>query len=201
MIDVLVKPGQQIDKETPMITLETEKAAMDVPAPAAGRIAEIKIKKGDKVSQGSVILVLESTDSPAEAAPAAQAPAPGKSPPGDGRRAALPDKPASREDAAVPEDAAAPENAPRGASASAGAAVRASRPRKLRPRPRQRIRRRRRLRRRRRRHAPRPRVGSMRRHSPPPTRVPRYGNSRASLARISARSKARARKAASRTRM
>lgn len=61
VIDVLVKPGQQIDKETPMITLETEKAAMDVPAPAAGRIAEVKVKKGDKVSQGSLILLLEST--------------------------------------------------------------------------------------------------------------------------------------------
>src|ERR1700677_2926639 len=61
VIDVLVKAGQEIDKETPMVTLETEKAAMDVPAPAAGRIAEVKVKKGDKVSEGSVILLLEST--------------------------------------------------------------------------------------------------------------------------------------------
>jgi pyruvate dehydrogenase E2 component (dihydrolipoamide acetyltransferase) len=59
VIDVLVKNGQQIEKETPLITLETEKAAMDVPAPAAGKIAEIKVKKGDKVSEGSLILVLE----------------------------------------------------------------------------------------------------------------------------------------------
>jgi len=59
VIDVLVKNGQQIEKETPLITLETEKAAMDVPAPAAGRIAEVKVNKGDKVSQGSLILVLE----------------------------------------------------------------------------------------------------------------------------------------------
>ena len=59
MIDVLVKNGQQIEKETPLITLETEKAAMDVPAPAAGRIAEVKVKKGDKVSEGSLILLLE----------------------------------------------------------------------------------------------------------------------------------------------
>jgi pyruvate dehydrogenase E2 component (dihydrolipoamide acetyltransferase) len=64
VIDVLVKAGQQIDKETPMITLETEKAAMDVPAPAAGRVAEIKVKKGDKVSEGSVILLLESAAAP-----------------------------------------------------------------------------------------------------------------------------------------
>jgi pyruvate dehydrogenase E2 component (dihydrolipoamide acetyltransferase) len=74
VIDVLVKAGQEIDKETPMVTLETEKAAMDVPAPAAGRIAEVKVKKGDKVSEGSVILLLESTAQGAAGAdkPAAQ---------------------------------------------------------------------------------------------------------------------------------
>jgi pyruvate dehydrogenase E2 component (dihydrolipoamide acetyltransferase) len=67
VIDVLVKAGQEIDKETPMVTIETEKAAMDVPAPAAGRIAEVKVKKGDKVSEGSVILLLESAaESPAD---------------------------------------------------------------------------------------------------------------------------------------
>ena len=60
VIDVLVKDGQQIEKETPMITLETEKAAMDVPSPAAGRIQQVKLKKGDKVSEGSLILLLES---------------------------------------------------------------------------------------------------------------------------------------------
>ncbi|MGA2397425.1 MAG: dihydrolipoyllysine-residue acetyltransferase [Steroidobacteraceae bacterium] len=80
VIDVLVKAGQQIDKETPMITLETEKAAMDVPAPAAGRIAELKVKKGDKVSEGSVILLLE----------------------GAAQSAAAPDKAPAPKDAAVP---------------------------------------------------------------------------------------------------
>jgi pyruvate dehydrogenase E2 component (dihydrolipoamide acetyltransferase) len=59
VIDVLVKDGQQIDKETPLITIETEKAAMDVPAPEAGRIAQVKLKLGDKVSAGSLILLLE----------------------------------------------------------------------------------------------------------------------------------------------
>src|ERR1700733_11538459 len=59
VIDVLVKDGQQIEKETPLITIETEKAAMDVPAPAAGRIAQVKLKQGDKVSEGSLILLLE----------------------------------------------------------------------------------------------------------------------------------------------
>ena len=59
VIDVLVKDGQQIDKETPLITIETEKAAMDVPAPFAGRIAQVKLKQGDKVSEGSLILLVE----------------------------------------------------------------------------------------------------------------------------------------------
>jgi pyruvate dehydrogenase E2 component (dihydrolipoamide acetyltransferase) len=75
VIDVLVKAGQEIDKETPMITIETEKAAMDVPAPAAGRIAELKVKKGDKVSEGSLILLLESTAPSTAEAEAAPAPA------------------------------------------------------------------------------------------------------------------------------
>ncbi len=59
VIDVLVKDGQQIEKETPLITIETEKAAMDVPAPAAGRITQVKLKQGDKVSEGSLILLIE----------------------------------------------------------------------------------------------------------------------------------------------
>ncbi len=75
VIDVLVKDGQQIDKETPLITLETEKAAMDVPAPAAGRIREIKVKPGDKVSEGSLILLLEVVAQSGEVAPAAPVPA------------------------------------------------------------------------------------------------------------------------------
>jgi pyruvate dehydrogenase E2 component (dihydrolipoamide acetyltransferase) len=83
VIDVLVKSGQQIEKETPLITLETEKAAMDVPAPAAGRIAELKVAKGDKVSEGSLILLLEGeADGPgaAQEPQAAAAPAPASKP-------------------------------------------------------------------------------------------------------------------------
>jgi pyruvate dehydrogenase E2 component (dihydrolipoamide acetyltransferase) len=72
VIEVFVKDGQQIEKEAPLITLETEKAAMDVPAPEAGRITQVKIKQGDKVSEGSLILMLE----PAGAAAAQPAPAP-----------------------------------------------------------------------------------------------------------------------------
>jgi pyruvate dehydrogenase E2 component (dihydrolipoamide acetyltransferase) len=80
VIDVLVKDGQQIDKETPLVTIETEKAAMDVPAPSAGRIATVKLKTGDKVSEGSLILTLEpagdATDAQAPVAAAAPTPAP-----------------------------------------------------------------------------------------------------------------------------
>jgi pyruvate dehydrogenase E2 component (dihydrolipoamide acetyltransferase) len=75
VIDVLVKDGQQVDKETPLITIETEKAAMDVPAPAAGRITQVKLKQGDKVSEGSLILLLDPAAAPAAAAPTAAAPA------------------------------------------------------------------------------------------------------------------------------
>ena len=78
VIDVLVKDGQQIEKETPLVTIETEKAAMDVPAPAAGKIAQVKLKTGDKVSEGSLILLLE--PAAADAAPAEKAPAPPPAP-------------------------------------------------------------------------------------------------------------------------
>src|ERR1700676_1369829 len=78
VIDVLVKDGQQIEKETPLVTIETEKAAMDVPSPLAGKIAQVKLKTGDKVSEGSLILLIEPAAAavPADkpAAPAASAP-------------------------------------------------------------------------------------------------------------------------------
>jgi pyruvate dehydrogenase E2 component (dihydrolipoamide acetyltransferase) len=59
VIDVLVKEGEQVEVDAPLITLETEKATMDVPSPQAGRIAALKIAKGGRVSQGSVIALLE----------------------------------------------------------------------------------------------------------------------------------------------
>ncbi len=82
VIDVLVKPGDTIEPETPLITLETEKATMDVPAPQAGKVKSVAVKKGDRVSQGSVILELEggasqpaAADAPAQK-PEAKQPAP-----------------------------------------------------------------------------------------------------------------------------
>jgi len=59
LIDVLVAEGDEVEKEQGIVTLETDKAAMDVPAPHAGIIKSLKVKAGDKVSQGSVVAVLE----------------------------------------------------------------------------------------------------------------------------------------------
>ncbi|MDZ7736753.1 MAG: dihydrolipoyl dehydrogenase [Gammaproteobacteria bacterium] len=61
IIDVLVKPGDTIEKEQSLISLESDKATMDIPSPAAGIVGELKIKTGDRVSEGDVILTLETT--------------------------------------------------------------------------------------------------------------------------------------------
>jgi len=77
VIEVLVKPGDSVNKEAPLVTLESDKATMEVPAPAAGIVKEIKVKLGDKVSEGSLVLMLESAGDGAAAKPAApQKPAP-----------------------------------------------------------------------------------------------------------------------------
>jgi pyruvate dehydrogenase E2 component (dihydrolipoamide acetyltransferase) len=60
IIEIQVKPGDEIKAEDPIVTLESDKATMDVPAPAGGRVAEVMVKIGDRVSQGSPILKLES---------------------------------------------------------------------------------------------------------------------------------------------
>ncbi|MFA6921444.1 MAG: dihydrolipoyl dehydrogenase [Gallionella sp.] len=59
IIEIAVKAGDKIEKEQPLITLETDKAAMEVPSPAAGIVKEMRVNVGDKVSEGSVILLLE----------------------------------------------------------------------------------------------------------------------------------------------
>lgn len=63
VIEVLVKPGDTVKPEDPLVTLESDKATLDVPAPVAGVIKELKTKVGDKVSEGSLILMLETADS------------------------------------------------------------------------------------------------------------------------------------------
>src|ERR1700755_3008382 len=59
VIDVLVKPGDAVDVDTPLLTLETEKATMDVPSPGAGVVKSVAVKKGDRGSKGSVIVSLD----------------------------------------------------------------------------------------------------------------------------------------------
>jgi dihydrolipoamide dehydrogenase len=83
VVDVLVQPGDVINIDSPLVTLETDKASMDVPATAAGTIAEVLLKRGDKVSKGSLIARVEAGTAAASAgsasaaaAPAARAPAP-----------------------------------------------------------------------------------------------------------------------------
>jgi dihydrolipoamide dehydrogenase len=69
VIDVLVRPGDHVKTEQPLITLESDKASMDVPSPFDGVVKQLMIKVGDKVSQGSVILIAEADEAPAGVAP------------------------------------------------------------------------------------------------------------------------------------
>jgi len=95
VIDVLVKPGDVVKREDALVTLESDKATMDVPTPHAGRVKELTVKVGDRVSQGTVIAVLEGE----EAQAASGKPAP--------QGAAAPAKPAAQPAATPASDAAA----------------------------------------------------------------------------------------------
>ena len=103
VIEILVKPGDQIHAEASIVTLESDKATIDVPSPADGTVKEIKIKVGDKISEGSVILLLETGEQTA-AAPAAQG------------------KPAAEEAPVVAAPASVPASAPSSAPAPQPAA-------------------------------------------------------------------------------
>ena len=89
VIEVLVKAGDRVEKEQSLITLESDKATMEVPAPFAGTVKEVKLKVGDEVSEGAVIAIIETDGAvaepaaaePAAPAPAAPAPAPAPAPP------------------------------------------------------------------------------------------------------------------------
>src|SRR6476620_12091889 len=90
VIEVLVKPGDTVKAEQSLITVESDKASMEIPSSAAGVVKELKVKLGDKVKQGSVVLTLEvagaaaaasAAPAPAAASPAsAPAPAPSAAP-------------------------------------------------------------------------------------------------------------------------
>ena len=79
VIEVLVKPGDVIKKDESIVTLESDKATMEVPAPDSGTVKSVSVKLGDKVAQGVVLLVLETEgagDAPQKAAPAKAASSP-----------------------------------------------------------------------------------------------------------------------------
>jgi pyruvate dehydrogenase E2 component (dihydrolipoamide acetyltransferase) len=76
VISVLVNTGDTVEKDAPLVELESEKATMEVPATTAGRIRDVKVRVGDKVSQGDVLAIVETTSAAAPASSAAPAPAP-----------------------------------------------------------------------------------------------------------------------------
>jgi pyruvate dehydrogenase E2 component (dihydrolipoamide acetyltransferase) len=93
VIEVLVAPGDAIAKDAPLVTLESDKATMEVPATLAGTVRDVKVKIGDKVSQGVVLISVETADA-AAAAPSAPAPAaPAAPPPAAAAPAAAPSAP------------------------------------------------------------------------------------------------------------
>ena len=76
IIEVLVKPGETITKEQSLITVESDKASMEIPSSHAGTVKEMRVKLGDKVSEGAVVLTLEAGEGAAAPPPAAKAAAP-----------------------------------------------------------------------------------------------------------------------------
>jgi pyruvate dehydrogenase E2 component (dihydrolipoamide acetyltransferase) len=112
VIEVLVAPGDTVAEEDPLVTLESDKATMDVPAPAAGVVVELRVKVGDTVSEGTPLLTLSPDGVAPEHAPAPEAAVVAE---------------ASAEPQAPPEPAhAAAPAAPSGNGASAGTPVYAS---------------------------------------------------------------------------
>jgi len=96
VVEVMAQAGDTVGAEAPLIALETDKASMEVPSPLAGRIVELKVAKGDRVSKGSLVAILEVEGD--AAAPAAGAPPPKKAaaPPPPAPRAAAPASPPPR---------------------------------------------------------------------------------------------------------
>ena len=112
VIELLVKPGDTIKVEQSLVTVESDKASMEIPSSAAGVVKEVKVRLGDKVSEGSLLLMLESTGA------AATAPAAAKS-----AVASVPAAAAAAAAAAAPAPAAAAAPAPQASSYAGGADV------------------------------------------------------------------------------
>src|SRR3954462_8208628 len=81
VIELMVKPGDTIKVDQSLITVESDKASMEIPSSHAGVVKELRVKAGDKVAEGSLVLILEASEGAAAAAPAAApAPAPAAAP-------------------------------------------------------------------------------------------------------------------------
>ncbi|TSE32295.1 Dihydrolipoyl dehydrogenase [Tepidimonas thermarum] len=111
VIELLVKPGDAVQVDQSLITVESDKASMEIPSSHAGVVRELKVQLGDKVSEGSLIAVLEAADAPTAAAPRPAEPAAAATPAAGG---------AATADAAAPSAPATP-GAAAGASGSAAA--------------------------------------------------------------------------------
>jgi pyruvate dehydrogenase E2 component (dihydrolipoamide acetyltransferase) len=119
VIELLIQPGDTVQVDTPLITLETEKATMDVPSPEAGVIEKLHVGKGSLVSAGSLIATVQ-TSAAASAPQASASPAAPAEPPAAPPKPAAP--PASPAKAASPAPAPAPTPAPKPAAAKPAAA-------------------------------------------------------------------------------
>src|SRR5438105_3202244 len=87
VIEVLVKPGDRVEKDAPLLTLESDKATMEIPSPAGGVVRSVAVKVGDKVSQGTKVAVLEEEGRASGVGPQASGQ----------QRAATPERPATPE--------------------------------------------------------------------------------------------------------
>ena len=100
VIEVNIKPGDVIENEQALLTLESDKASIEVPSDTAGTVKEVRVKTGDKVSQGTVIAIVESS---AEAAPAKAAKEPEKAPAQTDAKPQAAPAPAPKQPAAAPQ--------------------------------------------------------------------------------------------------
>jgi pyruvate dehydrogenase E2 component (dihydrolipoamide acetyltransferase) len=120
VIEVFVKAGDAVKAEDSLVTLESDKATMDVPAPAAGTVRQVNVKLGDKVSEGALLLTLDAAGAAADAPPASAA---APSPPSAAQRAAPPaGAAASAPEAPPPPPTAAPPSPPPSAPRAEGPA-------------------------------------------------------------------------------
>ena len=66
VIEILVKPGDKINKNDPIVTIESDKSSVEIPSPSAGLIKDLKVKIGDKVSEGSLLATIDNAETALE---------------------------------------------------------------------------------------------------------------------------------------